>query len=30
LHVDEVFFATGRTPNTADIGLETVDLTPGS
>jgi pyruvate/2-oxoglutarate dehydrogenase complex dihydrolipoamide dehydrogenase (E3) component len=30
LHVDEVLFATGRTPNTADIGLETVDLTPGS
>ena len=30
LHVDEVLFAVGRTPNTADIGLETVDLTPGS
>jgi pyruvate/2-oxoglutarate dehydrogenase complex dihydrolipoamide dehydrogenase (E3) component len=29
LQVDEVLFATGRTPNTTDIGLETVDLTPG-
>jgi pyruvate/2-oxoglutarate dehydrogenase complex dihydrolipoamide dehydrogenase (E3) component len=28
--VDEILFATGRTPNTADIGLETVGLTPGS
>jgi dihydrolipoamide dehydrogenase len=27
--VDEVLFATGRTPNTTDIGLETVGLTPG-
>jgi len=27
--VDEVLFATGRTPNTADIGLETIGLTPG-
>jgi len=30
LEVDEILFATGRTPNTADIGLETVGLTPGS
>jgi pyruvate/2-oxoglutarate dehydrogenase complex dihydrolipoamide dehydrogenase (E3) component len=30
LEADEVLFATGRTPNTADIGLETVGLTPGS
>jgi dihydrolipoamide dehydrogenase len=30
LEVDEVLFATGRTPNTADIGLETIDLTPGT
>lgn len=30
LEVDEVLFATGRTPNTADIGMETVGLTPGS
>ncbi|AKS35168.1 dihydrolipoyl dehydrogenase family protein [Mycolicibacterium goodii] len=28
--VDEVLFATGRTPNTTDIGLETVGLAPGS
>ena len=28
--VDEILFATGRTPNTADIGLESVGLTPGS
>jgi pyruvate/2-oxoglutarate dehydrogenase complex dihydrolipoamide dehydrogenase (E3) component len=28
--VDEILFATGRIPNTADIGLETVGLTPGS
>ena len=27
---DEILFATGRTPNTTDIGLETVGLTPGS
>jgi dihydrolipoamide dehydrogenase len=25
-----VLFATGRTPNTADIGLETIGLTPGT
>ncbi|MFG1932943.1 dihydrolipoyl dehydrogenase family protein [Mycobacterium sp. NPDC048908] len=30
LHVDEVLFAIGRTPNTGDIGLHTVDLAPGS
>ncbi len=29
LEADEVLFATGRTPNTADIGLETVGLRPG-
>ncbi len=28
--VDEILFATGRAPNTTDIGLETVGLTPGS
>lgn len=27
---DEVLVATGRTPNTDDIGLETVELEPGS
>lgn len=27
--VDEVLFAVGRTPNTTDIGLETVGLQPG-
>jgi dihydrolipoamide dehydrogenase len=26
---DEVLFATGRTPRTGDLGLETVGLTPG-
>ena len=30
LTVDEILFATGRTPNTVDIGLETVGLTPGA
>jgi pyruvate/2-oxoglutarate dehydrogenase complex dihydrolipoamide dehydrogenase (E3) component len=30
LAVDEILFATGRTPNAADIGLETVGLTPGT
>jgi pyruvate/2-oxoglutarate dehydrogenase complex dihydrolipoamide dehydrogenase (E3) component len=30
LEADEVLFATGRLPNTADIGLETVGLEPGS
>ncbi len=29
LDVDEILFATGRTPLTEDIGLETVGLTPG-
>lgn len=29
LEADEILFATGRTPNTADIGLETVGLRPG-
>lgn len=29
LEVDEVLFATGRVPNTDDIGLDTVGLTPG-
>jgi pyruvate/2-oxoglutarate dehydrogenase complex dihydrolipoamide dehydrogenase (E3) component len=30
LHVDEVLFAIGRTPNTFDIGLQTIGLAPGS
>ncbi|AKN16114.1 oxidoreductase [Mycobacterium haemophilum DSM 44634] len=30
LEVDEVLFATGRSPRTDDIGLETIGLTPGS
>ncbi|MFB8177026.1 dihydrolipoyl dehydrogenase family protein [Streptomyces sp. NPDC055966] len=30
LEADEVLFATGRTPATHDIGLDTVGLTPGS
>jgi pyruvate/2-oxoglutarate dehydrogenase complex dihydrolipoamide dehydrogenase (E3) component len=30
LEVDEILFATGRTPNTADIGLDTVGLAPGA
>ena len=30
LEVDEILFAIGRTPNTANIGLETVGLAPGS
>ncbi|WP_198533748.1 dihydrolipoyl dehydrogenase family protein [Streptomyces odonnellii] len=29
LEADEVLFATGRSPRTDDIGLETVGLTPG-
>ena len=29
LEVDEILFATGRTPLTDDIGLDTVGLTPG-
>ena len=28
--VDDILFATGRVPNTADIGLETVGLQPGA
>ncbi|MFF2808165.1 dihydrolipoyl dehydrogenase family protein [Streptomyces sp. NPDC058000] len=30
LQADEVMFATGRTPSTDDIGLDTVGLTPGT
>ncbi|MFI8306652.1 dihydrolipoyl dehydrogenase family protein [Streptomyces sp. NPDC085927] len=30
LAVDEVLFATGRAPRTADPGLETIGLTPGT
>lgn len=30
LEVDEILFATGRTPNTGDIGLDTIGLAPGS
>ncbi|MFJ2722086.1 dihydrolipoyl dehydrogenase family protein [Streptomyces sp. NPDC087437] len=30
LQADEVMFATGRTPATDDIGLDTVGLTPGT
>jgi pyruvate/2-oxoglutarate dehydrogenase complex dihydrolipoamide dehydrogenase (E3) component len=30
LQADEILFATGRTPNTGDIGLDTVGLAPGS
>ncbi|MGV9991629.1 dihydrolipoyl dehydrogenase family protein [Streptomyces sp. NPDC003374] len=30
LAADEILFAIGRVPRTADIGLETVGLTPGS
>ncbi|MEU4091755.1 NAD(P)/FAD-dependent oxidoreductase [Streptomyces sp. NPDC026673] len=29
LVADEILFATGRTPNTWDLGLETIGLTPG-
>ncbi|HEY0214875.1 MAG TPA: NAD(P)/FAD-dependent oxidoreductase, partial [Cellulomonas sp.] len=29
VHADEVLVATGRRPRTADLGLETVGLTPG-
>jgi len=29
IEADEILVATGRTPNTRDIGLETVSLTPG-
>jgi pyruvate/2-oxoglutarate dehydrogenase complex dihydrolipoamide dehydrogenase (E3) component len=28
--VDEILFATGRTPNTKDVGVETVGLMPGA
>ncbi|MFI9219429.1 dihydrolipoyl dehydrogenase family protein [Streptomyces werraensis] len=30
LEADEILFATGRAPRTADLGLETVGLTPGT
>lgn len=30
LEADEILFAIGRTPNTADIGLDTLGLTPGA
>lgn len=30
LEADEILFATGRAPRTEDIGLDTVDLKPGS
>jgi dihydrolipoamide dehydrogenase len=30
IEADEVLFATGRAPRTEDLGLETVDLEPGS
>ncbi|MFD9422858.1 MULTISPECIES: NAD(P)/FAD-dependent oxidoreductase [unclassified Streptomyces] len=30
IEADEVLFATGRAPRTDDLGLETVDLEPGS
>ena len=30
LEADEILFATGRTPRTGDIGLDTVGLKPGS
>src|SRR5882757_2534586 len=30
IEADEILFAIGRTPNTGDIGLETVGLPPGS
>ncbi|MEV6739644.1 NAD(P)/FAD-dependent oxidoreductase [Streptomyces sp. NPDC051104] len=30
LEADEILFATGRTPRTGDIGLDTVGLEPGS
>ncbi|MER5604300.1 NAD(P)/FAD-dependent oxidoreductase [Streptomyces sp. NPDC002265] len=29
LAADEILFATGRTPRTGDLGLETIGLTPG-
>lgn len=30
IEVDEILFATGRSPNTTDIGLDTVGLMPGA
>lgn len=30
LHADEILVSTGRRPNTGDLGLETVGLTPGA
>ncbi|GAB3576208.1 NAD(P)/FAD-dependent oxidoreductase [Amycolatopsis endophytica] len=30
IHADELLVATGRTPNTGDLGLESVGLTPGA
>jgi pyruvate/2-oxoglutarate dehydrogenase complex dihydrolipoamide dehydrogenase (E3) component len=30
IEADEILFAIGRTPNTGDIGLDTIGLTPGS
>ncbi len=30
LEADEVLFATGRAPNTDDIGLHAIGLEPGS
>jgi dihydrolipoamide dehydrogenase len=30
IEADEILFAVGRTPNTADLGLETIGVTPGS
>ncbi|GEC02459.1 hypothetical protein SSP24_01140 [Streptomyces spinoverrucosus] len=30
LAADEILFATGRAPRTADLGLETIGLTPGT
>jgi dihydrolipoamide dehydrogenase len=30
IDADEILFAIGRTPNTADIGLDTIGLPPGS
>ncbi|WP_327237862.1 NAD(P)/FAD-dependent oxidoreductase [Streptomyces sp. NBC_01317] len=30
LEADEILFATGRSPRTKDVGLETVGLTPGT
>ena len=30
IEADEILFAIGRTPNTADLGLDSIGLTPGS